>query len=1154
MTEDRFPQVPRPPDGAHDDLLRRAADAIRASRALAAFVPLTPAEREAMADEVIARMCGGASEEEAPSRASSSREQAAASPGAPPSSATSPSATSPSATLPSEPASSLEASRFATRPMRPRSRSRSVAIVLTSMLALAAAIAIVLRAARHEVDALASYAMTVEGEQPARGGTAPSGPGSAPITLRPETELVVTLVPRQPARDAQLRLVIVRNGRATLLDPSTTAHAGRFVIRGPAAALLGAQGDGPAELVAVLGRELPGDAEVLELAGHAPTGASGHLQVLRQPILLEQFSSGSIDVLLGGCSTVFEPSAALGRPRPRCEVAAGGRVQLWIDVPSATAVELRVDRRVLGAVAMSRGGGTAFVLDMPGHAGLLSIRVADREVAAWDLAPATVFDKLEPAVAAIRAGKLDEADAALDAITGELTPAERVELIRRRAVIAYLRGELEQSLELRRQAIPLARAIGRTSLEMDQGVALLDGLRKQHAFRQAAQLLPALDAHGMIYADGAIRREVAHGLFASELGDLGAALGWFQRAITIAERVDNLAERSLVLAPLADVLSSLGRTGEARALIDAELERSQQVGDPCMRVEALTSAGWLLRDLEPRKAQRLVDQATELATTSCAQRVAIALLNQGWLLAAARRFGEARAILTRIAALKQPPDAIVKTWVLRLEAETLLGEDPARAERYAQRLAAQAAVLCSSELAYEAHLLRARALSSLDRPEQAWTAFAEAEKALTLWSRLVPLGEGRETFFQRHDQLALTMIPFLLSQIRRGDPGARMALAGTARRSIARFVSSLAEGGRARAREQRGVPIRDETSRQFAQTLERWLATVSANDAPASGAAVANVCELRDAASRTESALALTAPPAHAALLVHPIPGSLLVLVWRGASVEIRELSDAEADEPDDELAGRIVSAAAPMLVGAPRIDLYVHRSLARLPLDRHLAAQLETPDLAIAFAVDAHVPAPAIACTGVRRALLVANPQRNLWAASESARTVRGDLSRMGFQVDLLEGPAATRAAIVARLADPCTALFQYDGHGTAAAQRTPGATSRDRIDDTLVLAGGELLAASDVLELARVPSQVVLNGCTTAASEGLGLAQAFLIAGSDQVVASLEAVAADEAAKLTRTLFEAAPSSAAGFDLVRLFTRATLGMRASSFRAFER
>jgi hypothetical protein len=53
--------------------------------------------------------------------------------------------------------------------------------------------------------------------------------------------------------------------------------------------------------------------------------------------------------------------------------------------------------------------------------------------------------------------------------------------------------------------------------------------------------------------------------------------------------------------------------------------------------------------------------------------------------------------------------------------------------------------------------------------------------------------------------------------------------------------------------------------------------------------------------------------------------------------------------------------------------------------------------------------------------------------------------------------------------------------------------------------------------------------------------------------VIASLDQIPADAAAKFTRTLFEGAPSSTAGPDLVRLFFRAMSSADVPALRVFE-
>jgi tetratricopeptide (TPR) repeat protein len=1087
------------PGGADEDLLRRAAREIRASASLQALVPLSAAEREQLADAAI----------------------------------------------------ELARGRIAP-PRRPRLGSRGVVGGLAASFAVAAAIALYLHGGGRSIEPLARFAMDVEGERPTRGVTDPGAASTGPVALHPATRLVITLTAATLERDVALRLLLVRDGQASLLDPPILRRGGGpIAIDGAAGELLGAARDGPGELVVVLGRELPADDEIRALALRPAGEPPRHLQVLRRAVVLEGFSHAAADVMLGGCHALIQSPGAHGPLR--CELADGARIHVWVGVPLPAAVEIYGDGQALAVRAQPRGGGAGFDLEVPARSGAFAVRLDGREIAAWSVAPAPVYAEVRAAEAARRAGKLDLADAALDGIPAGASAEQQLAVIRWRAKIALRRGELGVERERRGQAVALARSLGDVSAEADETLATIYSLRREHAVARAVQLLPALDAPGRIYGEAVVRRDLIRGLLASELGELGAALGSFQRARATAERIADAADRARILAPEADVLQALGRTAESIEAIGSEIQRGETDADVCERAGALTNAGWLLRDLDPRRAQPLVDQAAGLALERCELQVPIALVNQGWLLAAGGRFGAARAVLDRIAAAKRVPDARVTTWLVRLEAETVLGEDPARAEQHARNLAASAAALCSTELAYEAQLLRARALVALDRPDQAEAAFAEAERALTLWSRLVPLGEGRETFFERHDQLALTAIPFFLERARRGHPGARRALATTVRRSIARFVASLASGGRERVRAERGQAGLDPTPEWFAQTIDRWPdrwpTQAAAADRP--GEAVPGVCRARDTAALAGAARVAPASPPQPAVFVHPAPGGLVVVAWRGESIDFREVAGAAAGETREALSDRLASAAAAMLVGAPRVHLHVHRSLARLPLDRSLGALLGVP---VAFAVDAPPPPPA-ACAGAPRALLVTNPQRNLWAASAAAEVIRGDLERIGFAVDAFEGTAATRAAIEPRLADPCTALFHYDGH--AGSRPGPVATAlpvaADRIDDALLLAGGDTLTAADVLALPRVPRSIVLNGCTTAAPEGLGLAQAFLLTGAAQVVASLDDISAAAAASFTRRLFEAAPPGAAPVDLVRLFARATAGADLPALRVYE-
>ncbi|HZJ66389.1 MAG TPA: hypothetical protein VFD36_22940, partial [Kofleriaceae bacterium] len=288
-------------DDDDDDVLLRAARDIRATPGLEAFVPLTPAEREQLADRAIAQVLGP---ESAPAPA----------------------------------------------PVAMRRRRRVPAYIASVVAAAALAVVLVPYLGRGRgAEPLATYAMQVEGEQTVRGAAPPSG--DAPVVVRPETRVVIRLDTARPERDALIRLVLVRNGNAALLDPAIArSKAGAFEIAGPAAELFGVQTDGAGEIVAVLGRALPDDDAVRALARAGTPPAA--IQVLRRAIVFAGFSHTAVDALLGGCSAVLAAARL-----PRCEVATGAALALWVGVPADAAVEVRLDGARVASAAEGRGGG-----------------------------------------------------------------------------------------------------------------------------------------------------------------------------------------------------------------------------------------------------------------------------------------------------------------------------------------------------------------------------------------------------------------------------------------------------------------------------------------------------------------------------------------------------------------------------------------------------------------------------------------------------------------------------------------------------------------------------------------------------------------------------------------------------------------------------
>jgi len=118
---------------------------------------------------------------------------------------------------------------------------------------------------------------------------------------------------------------------------------------------------------------------------------------------------------------------------------------------------------------------------------------------------------------------------------------------------------------------------------------------------------------------------------------------------------------------------------------------------------------------------------------------------------------------------------------------------------------------------------------------------------------------------------------------------------------------------------------------------------------------------------------------------------------------------------------------------------------------------------------------------------------------------------------VQRLQGAAVTRAAIAASLATGKVRLLQYAGHARF--------VGLDGWESYLGREESQLLTVGDILTL-PAPDQVILSGCETAASTdrggiGLGLAQAFVIAGAQWVIASSRTVKDADAASVILQLF---------------------------------
>jgi hypothetical protein len=190
-------------------------------------------------------------------------------------------------------------------------------------------------------------------------------------------------------------------------------------------------------------------------------------------------------------------------------------------------------------------------------------------------------------------------------------------------------------------------------------------------------------------------------------------------------------------------------------------------------------------------------------------------------------------------------------------------------------------------------------------------------------------------------------------------------------------------------------------------------------------------------------------------------------------------------------------------LLESERVKLHLHGELQEvdwhsLPWRGGLLGETHT----VTYSADADAARSGPAAPG--RAMVVAEPERAAFEGAAVARLLEGS----GQRVRLLSGESATREALLQAL--PMAGLLHFAGHVDHA--------GRDGWDSALRLAGGASLSVGELLGLSAVPRVVVLSACEGARVErgGLGVAQAFVAAGAELVVAPTRPVNVESAARV--------------------------------------
>jgi len=745
-------------------------------------------------------------------------------------------------------------------------------------------------------------------------------------------------------------------------------------------------------------------------------------------------------------------------PGPVCVPWSKREVKLWVGAPPEAKIALRAGGDPIPATVEPVQGGHRFVLTLPRGAETLDVLVetADGQ-GTWSLA--------------LRA------------------PVRRARQKEARDLLGEIKGKATRLLD----------HVG--ARRLDQARETMDGMT-----------LPAA-------ADAESRCLVAYsrGLLAGAEGDYRTALTEIRQVVEVAERLSMGRYRWLAEQEQALLLRGLGRSREASELFERLGRQPPPTLTPCDIGDFLNNQGWtalLAREAgenvaDPSPLFERALKTYEGCNRFTSETQANVLLNQALAPLQDGRLAEARGFLDRASGTEPDPPLSHTLWRLDLEAR-IARQEGRREEALARfgHLDQLARAAGSPEARLRAALGRARTLKD---PARVLEVLREAEALLDHQSLQIRIDQGRETFIADRQALVGLHLQTLL------DQGRNREALEVARRARSRVLGQLARAGRLESlspdrRSRWDVLLAEYQERRAAleeQARDDW--TLSADQFQLAQAARQGESEsvrqlldqafqiLGDAGGRSPEVPLAPPRPGDLILAYHPLPGGWAGFAWDGETVQATRFDlPAHALTQPGELSRRLLTPFRNRIERAKRLRILPTGTLETVDFQAlPFGGDVLLAGRPVVYGLDLP-PADPIRPPG-RRALLVADPKGDLPGSLAEVREVARTL-KPAWTLAELKGEEATANAVRNQLVN--ADLLHYAGHGDFA--------GLGGWESGLPLAGETRLKLGDFLVLKQVPAWVVLSGCDTGKVsadiplQGLGLAHAFLLAGSRSVIAS--------------------------------------------------
>jgi tetratricopeptide (TPR) repeat protein len=850
-----------------------------------------------------------------------------------------------------------------------------------------------------------------------------------------------------------------------------------------------------------------------------------------------------LEVEYHGCWAVYLPG-------PVCVLRDTRKMTLWVKTDLGVTVELRAGRGRFSAAREAHPSGRRFVVSVPpgassltvrawppggGRSASWSLRLSEPEMPSW-------WQEINAAQPEVQLRRLEQL---------RKTSSRREQGIVLRTLYVLYRADDRRAEGLLKLGIAADRAAGCINGEVEKQTALASIYIRQGRLGEARRILASTRLPARAPAISKYQMAYHRGLLADAVGDYRSALIELRRADELAAQVGLAEFRWKVEQILARLLADTGRTDEALDLF-RRLHDGRKIATGCDLGDLPTNWGWALllaREAGEKVADPmpLLEQARKIYDEhDCARKPLNARLNLALAYLQTGRWRDAHRALEEVRALAGSMPVWQSLWWEDLEARLAIAEGhPERALQLYDDLEGLARRAESFDGRFRAALGRAQALLHLKQRRAALAALAEAERRIDEQSWQIPVHEGLDSFLRLREAEATRLYLRILL-----DEGRLPEAFALARRARARLLDQLTVRDRLAdltSAEQRRWDqavagyrtLRDAIDKEEAEAwrlpadqLERRRANQISRVEKAKQRLDLALAGLGTPRVRGEGSLA---PPraGEVILAYHPLPQGWVGFAAHAGNVEIHffELPGSFADPAA--LARVLLDPFRAVLERAERVRVLPYGRLRSI--DFHalpLAGEPLSPRHLVTYSLDLPARSPA-APPSRPVALLVADPQGNLPAARQEARDVAQAI-RTWNPAWALERPLGAGTEVLRR-ALPRADLFHYAGHGTFA-----GFSGWDSV---LMLANDSRLTLGDVLALSRAPRWVVLSACDAARSseeapgEGIGLANAFLLAGAQAVIAANRPVNDRTARDLVHELYRGWQP---GMDLPLQFQRA--------------